>query len=527
MSVSYSHATLNNQDSLNREDNNNDKIDSMDMDRDNSKRRKLSSQSSLESYISKISTTQKKSIDMQVGRFIYATNLPFRTVDHPQFIKLVQDLQPAYKPPKREDVGGRLLDSVYEEQLEACAQKLKGENVCLSLDGWSNIHNDSIICVAVTTKTGDTYLIDTVDTSVNAHNAEYLAKIATESIKNCQQNLQCNVSSLVTDNAANVSKMRSLISENTDFNIIAYGCSAHVMNLLANDIKYPRVKEQIVRVIKYFRNNHFANASFQEAKGKNAVKLMLPSEVRWNSIVDSLESYIKGWPILLQICEQHRGKIDKDIKNLVSDFNLKRNAEDMLQQLKPIADALDAVQKDNCSISIAVKIWKELKKKLEHIKVSKEIMNKFELRYNMALTPAHFLAYMLDPNEKEEDMELSREERNSAMEFSKKSSSKYLLQLTVKFLAKAEPFEKFFFEEEVIKGTTLYEWWKSQEKQINKFHTTVFTDVEQLLTAQASSAGIERVFSTFGLVQSKLRNRLGTEKASKLVFLHKMFNNNA
>jgi hypothetical protein len=48
--------------------------------------------------------------------------------------------------------------------------------------------------------------------------------------------------------------------------------------------------------------------------------------------------------------------------------------------------------------------------------------------------------------------------------------------------------------------------------------------IEQLLTAIASSASIERIFSTFGLVHSKLRNRLGTEKAAKLVFLFKHFN---
>ena len=40
----------------------------------------------------------------------------------------------------------------------------------------------------------------------------------------------------------------------------------------------------------------------------------------------------------------------------------------------------------------------------------------------------------------------------------------------------------------------------------------------------ASSASIERVFSSFGLVHSKLRNRLGVEKAGKLVFLHKILN---
>jgi len=39
-----------------------------------------------------------------------------------------------------------------------------------------------------------------------------------------------------------------------------------------------------------------------------------------------------------------------------------------------------------------------------------------------------------------------------------------------------------------------------------------------------SFTGVERVFSSFGLVHSKLRNRLGIEKAGILVFLIKFLN---
>ena len=44
------------------------------------------------------------------------------------------------------------------------------------------------------------------------------------------------------------------------------------------------------------------------------------------------------------------------------------------------------------------------------------------------------------------------------------------------------------------------------------------------MTAKSSSAGVERMCSSVGLVQSKLRNRLGNEKAGKLVYLFKYFN---
>jgi len=38
------------------------------------------------------------------------------------------------------------------------------------------------------------------------------------------------------------------------------------------------------------------------------------------------------------------------------------------------------------------------------------------------------------------------------------------------------------------------------------------------------SSGIERLFSAFDLVHTKLKNRLGTEKASKLVTILKALN---
>jgi hypothetical protein len=43
-----------------------------------------------------------------------------------------------------------------------------------------------------------------------------------------------------------------------------------------------------------------------------------------------------------------------------------------------------------------------------------------------------------------------------------------------------------------------------------------------LLEMSSSSAAIERIFSNLGMIQSKLRNRLGLVKAGKLVFCYRM-----
>lgn len=186
-----------------------------------------------------------------------------------------------------------------------------------------------------------------------------MVEVAVDSIKKCEKQFGCHVRSFVTDNAANVAKMRASLKEKPNVDVTTYGCSAHLLNLLAKDLEIPNIKEQVVQVVKYFRNNHFAAATYKKAGG---LRLVLPQDVRWNTMADCLESYIKQWPILMTICEQNRSEVDTSIASIVNNLGVKRNAEELLKRLKPIAVALDKVQRDNCTSADAVDIWKQLEK---------------------------------------------------------------------------------------------------------------------------------------------------------------------
>ena len=91
----------------------------------------------------------------------------------------------------------------------------------------------------------------------------------------------------------------------------------------------------------------------------------------------------------------------------------------------------------------------------------------------------------------------------------------------MKFQARSPPFLSFKFAEPVTNALSAVEWWESHASVLDSDNLSA---VCQLLTAVTSSSGVERVFSFYGLVHSKLRNCLGTEKASKLVFLFKSMN---
>ncbi|KYN13601.1 hypothetical protein ALC57_14208 [Trachymyrmex cornetzi] len=145
-------------------------------------------------------------------------------------------------------------------QLYNIEQNLKGKIVTMMMDGWSNLHAEPIICISVVDiAEGNVYLIDTIDTTEHRHTANYLLNLAITAIKTCQK-FDCSVRSFVTDNASNMTKMRNQLLECEELNlsdIITYGCSAHILNLLAKDIDMPHLKEEIKKIIKYFRNTHF------------------------------------------------------------------------------------------------------------------------------------------------------------------------------------------------------------------------------------------------------------------------------
>jgi len=70
-------------------------------------------------------------------------------------------------------------------------------------------------------------------------------------------------------------------------------------------------------------------------------------------------------------------------------------------------------------------------------------------------------------------------------------------------------------------------WWNlmsSRTAKAARLPSDFCSYFSSLLSIPPSSASLERIFSTFGLVWTKLRNRLGHETAAKLVKVHRFLN---
>ena len=202
----------------------------------------------------------------------------------------------------------------------------------------------------------------------------------------------------------------------------------------------------------------------------------MPQDVRWSTLAVCLESYLKHWPILLTICEENSAIIDNNIPNFVYKLGVKQSAE-MFQMLKPIAIALDLMQRDSYTIGDSVMQWKNHKKELAP-KLSQDAKKKLNKRIGTAMTPAHLLANIV--NLKYRGKILTDNEIEIGMDFVASKNPEFI-PLLVNFKTEVAPFQKFMFHDNIVQTIKPCDWWKSHEDH-------------------ASSAGVERIFSSFVFV---------------------------
>ncbi|CAI6370707.1 unnamed protein product [Macrosiphum euphorbiae] len=87
----------------------------------------------------------------------------------------------------------------------------------------------------------------------------------------------------------------------------------------------------------------------------------------------------------------------------------------------------------------------------------------------------------------------------------------------LKFKAQTTPFKDYLFSNNALNNTSSITWWLALRNNISEKMLSLNM---QLHSAVASSA----VLSTFGFIYSKVRNRLGIQKAGKLITIFKHLN---
>ena len=87
-------------------------------------------------------------------------------------------------------------------------------------------------------------------------------------------------------------------------------------------------------------------------------------------------------------------------------------------------------------------------------------------------------------------------------------------------LKDANSFPAYLFDESYIKEISARNWWEMVEmrnQNAQNLNMGFIILIKNIQSCPASSGSIERFFSTYGIIWSKLRNKLGKDKSEKLV----------
>lgn len=444
----------------------------------------------LTNFLDSVSTEQKQRIDNYIGRFFVGCNIPFSIIDSSFFKEMVRELRPAYSPPCSKTLSTSILDKIYENVLTEDGRKLSAESVML-IDGWKNsANNTKQVVTIIHSSDGDNAFIDAVDLTGVPETGEELHEICNNSITIAKEKYNVDLYAVVSDNASNMKKMGRLST-----NLIHTTCNSHTGNLLAKDVIDKEIATKVTSILKEFKNCNLEKLILDN----NGTKIKLPIDTRWCTYRDSFQSLIKNLTVLKKIVAEGY-RVKDEIAQALFDNNFIENVLSMIEIQNPICTLINECQDINCNIADAANKWITLE-------VPDQFQHFLKKRRDMSLNVYTLTANYLHPVYRGEL--LSEEQKDEV--------DSYLIGLLDKDgLTSLHEFKTnsgLFGDLKEKHVTTPATFWGLTERK----HPQLSKLALRLLKIPASSAQLERVFSSWSFVHSDLRNRLGSDKSKKLL----------
>ncbi len=368
-------------------------------------------------------------------------------------------------------------------------------------------------------------LYKSIPTGSQSHTGEYLRQLVKIPIERFGAK---NYLAVISDNGSDVKLMRKLISQEYP-HIYTFGCAAHGLNLLIQDICKLKTVNNILNrckeIVKEVIRSHAKKHKFREYN-QNKHMLRLPVSTRWYSVVVMLESLISGRNCLLRmVLEESDVRIENidnisAIKESEDQFWMKTNY--IRNLLKSITNGIAFAESDETNFSEVPEIWLRITTAVKQ-SCTNSILNQTEIsrieellkkRRNYILTPIHFVANLINPKFKGRNLET--EDHIEAFT--------HLGRICTEIGTDLSTYLEFSANEGKFQGTSLWTesstknpilWWKYFKSFAD---SRMFSDNSaKLLSIPCTTASVEHHFSLQSRIHSKDRNRLTNDKVEKIL----------
>lgn len=194
----------------------------------------------MDAFCDNIVQNEQTTLHKKMCLAIYSSGTPLNLFSHNLWRSFFKDLRPAFILPSKDAISVKYLNEVYNDVKIAVENKIKSaSSVGLQCDSWTNIRGESILNFIVTTP--DSVYYKSIATGKKSQTG---ANIASEISTVIDGIGASKVTAICTDNARNMQSAWDQIDAMYKEGILFYGCSAHTLNNLIQDlIKLPSLTE--------------------------------------------------------------------------------------------------------------------------------------------------------------------------------------------------------------------------------------------------------------------------------------------
>ncbi|TFK16929.1 hypothetical protein FA15DRAFT_571127, partial [Coprinopsis marcescibilis] len=505
----------------------------------------------------------QQELEQKLGELTISANLPLSWVDNPQFLSFMDRFIPQAKAVTRRVLAGRIIPNLAKKARESVYKSLNGSSVTLQADGWTGINHRHIIAFMVGIN-GKVYTVDVIDVTNERKTADHFLKQLQDAYEKAEKEMGVRIICITTDASGEAAKARRMF-KNIYPHVIVLDCYAHQANLIVGD--YFRASNdyliqltgQACELITWLRSKTIllglirtAYADSHKGRTKSVLRAVL---TQWTSHFLAFDRLLElEGTLQLVILKDSMEKPD-DRKIVIGTTEAKEKATKMIQlvkntsfwiglsrvvrHLRPLAIATNTLQSTSCHLDTVLVTFGFLYMQFNVMKSEGDatqsdidacdrVLNSLEKRWGKADQAIFIAATILNPFY---PYTIFNTHNSNAHFLSVAGAITLSKQLWKRFFRENAPQELSLEVMSFLKGQNMYErleemceleagvaYSEGRMPSPMKVYellgrcaapdTPLMRLARHLYSVSTNSASCERLFSSFGNLLTKLRNRL-------------------
>eukprot|EP00898_Chlorokybus_atmophyticus_P006910 jgi/Chlat1/721/Chrsp104S01208 len=353
-------------------------------------------------------------LDTSLLLMFVMTGMPFHIVEDYYFRKIIHTMRPGYQPPSAAKLRTQLLEEHHALVQRRFTERMSKETGCTStfiIDGWSDLEDRYVYGCNVAMPDKLVHLLKCVQFPIDCHEHEEIAS----KFKDCIDQVGAlKVAAVVTDNAANMQLVRSLLVDTAGYtHIQALTCLLRGFLLtMGSFLGHPWVKSIAVNALKvalYFRDLDDqtplallsdAAKACNIAGSIHLVTKQLPSLLRCLQSVQRLE------PALMLVGRHPANIASAEVISIIDDREFWRGLDTVCHMLKPFNHAMLAAQSTKtATLADVTRYWLHVARAIDTQRLPSGAQQHVTQAYNAHVAELDFklarLALFLDPRYKQ------------------------------------------------------------------------------------------------------------------------------